>query len=128
MNAPQQAEIEKDSVAEAMTAVLQAQRADYTAEGHVSAEVRIDRMRRGMTSIHKHQGQLVEALSTDFGCRPPRAVHDNGRFGQHHAVQERHKARQTLDETRQTQNHVSSERVGWSVLDRVSASGCSGRD
>ena len=46
MNAPQQAEIEKDSVAEAMTAVLQAQRADYTAEGHVSAEVRIDRMRR----------------------------------------------------------------------------------
>ncbi len=70
MNAPQQAEIEKDSVAEAMTAVLQAQRADYTAEGHVSAEVRIDRMRRGMTSIHKHQGQLVEALSTDFGCRP----------------------------------------------------------
>ncbi len=70
MNAPQQSDIDRDPIAEAMTAVLEAQRADYTAQGHVSVETRIDRMRRGMTSVHKHQNQLVEALNTDFGCRP----------------------------------------------------------
>ena len=55
---------------EAMTKVLEAQREDYLNEGHVSAEVRIDRMKRGMNSIHKHQDLLIEALNTDFTCRP----------------------------------------------------------
>ena len=55
---------------EAMTKVLEAQREDYLNEGHVSAKVRIDRMRRGMNAIHKHQDLLIDALNTDFTCRP----------------------------------------------------------
>ena len=55
---------------EAMTKALKAQREDYLNEGHVSAEVRIDRMKRGINSIHKHQDLLIEALNTDFTCRP----------------------------------------------------------
>ena len=70
MNAPQQVNTEHDPITEAMMKVLDAQRADFTAEGHVSAETRIDRMRRGMNSISKFQEQLVEALNTDFTCRP----------------------------------------------------------
>src|SRR5210317_1168872 len=70
MNAPQQVNAEHDPITEAMMKVLDAQRADFIAEGHVSAETRIDRMRRGMNSISKFQEQLVEALNTDFTCRP----------------------------------------------------------
>ena len=70
MNAPQEINVDKDPIAEAMLAVMEAPRADYIAEGHVSAETRIDRMRRGMTAVHKHQDKIVEALNTDFGCRP----------------------------------------------------------
>ena len=70
MTAPQDIPIHNDLNAETMTAALEAQRADYIAEGHVSAETRIDRMRRGMTSVHKYQDKLVEALNADFGCRP----------------------------------------------------------
>ena len=57
-------------VSEAMTKVLDAQRDDYLNEGFVSADVRIDRMKRGMNAIHKHQNLLVDALNTDFSCRP----------------------------------------------------------
>ena len=53
-------------LSQAMTKTLQAQRDDFINEGHVSAEVRIDRMKRGMNSIHKHQDKLIEALNTDF--------------------------------------------------------------
>ncbi len=70
MNAPQEITVDKDPILEAMTAVLEAQRADYTAEGRVSAETRIDRMQRGMTAVHKHKERIVEALNADFGCRP----------------------------------------------------------
>ena len=70
MNAPQQPSDENADLVNEMMAVLEAQRTDYIAEGHVSAETRIDRMRRGMTAVHKHQDALVEALNTDFGCRP----------------------------------------------------------
>ena len=70
MNAPQQPSDENADLVSEMMAVLEAQRTDYIAEGHVSAETRIDRMRRGMTAVHKHQDALVEALNTDFGCRP----------------------------------------------------------
>ncbi len=70
MNAPQDLNLDQDSIAQAMRDALEAQRADYLAEGHVSAETRIDRMQRGMVSVHKHQDRIVEALNTDFSCRP----------------------------------------------------------
>ena len=70
MNAPQDIAVETDPAVAAMTAVMEAQRADYLAEGHVSAETRIDRMQRGMHAVHKLQDKLVEALNADFSCRP----------------------------------------------------------
>ncbi len=70
MNAPEQAPVDIDPISQRLTAVLEAQRADYIAEGKVSAEVRIDRMRRGMNSVAKHKDKLVEALNADFSCRP----------------------------------------------------------
>jgi coniferyl-aldehyde dehydrogenase len=70
VNAPQEITVDKDPILEAMTTVLEAQRADYIAEGRVSAETRIDRMQRGMTAVHKHKERIVEALNADFGCRP----------------------------------------------------------
>jgi len=70
MNAPQPVTTGNDPITESMMRVLEAQRADYLAEGHVSAETRIDRMRRGMNSVAKFQEQLVEALNSDFTCRP----------------------------------------------------------
>jgi coniferyl-aldehyde dehydrogenase len=69
MNAPeplnQQGEIEQR-----MQAVLEAQRADYLAEGEVSAASRIDRLDRGIDALLKHQQHLVDALNSDFSCRP----------------------------------------------------------
>ncbi|MCZ6831501.1 MAG: coniferyl aldehyde dehydrogenase [Gammaproteobacteria bacterium] len=53
-----------------MLKTLQAQRDDFINEGHVSAEARIDRLNRGIAAISKHQDRLVEALNTDFSCRP----------------------------------------------------------
>ncbi len=70
MNAPEQITDHSDPITESMMNVLEAQREDYISEGHVSAEVRIDRMRRGMEAVHKHQDKIVEALNTDFSCRP----------------------------------------------------------
>ena len=66
MNNPETA----NRLSDAMSKVLEAQREDYLNEGHVSAKVRMDRMRRGMNAIHKHQDLLVDALNTDFTCRP----------------------------------------------------------
>jgi len=70
MNAPQDIQVDNDPITEAMMKVLEAQRADYIAEGHVSAETRIDRLNRGIAAILKRQDQLVDALNTDFSCRP----------------------------------------------------------
>lgn len=70
MNAPNTINVSEDAITEALMKTLQAQRDDYVAEGHVSAETRIDRMQRGMHSVAKHQDKLVEALNTDFTCRP----------------------------------------------------------
>ena len=70
MNAPQNINVDQDPITEKMMKLLEAQRTDYIAEGHVSAEVRIDRMQRGMNSVAKFQDKLVEALSADFTCRP----------------------------------------------------------
>jgi coniferyl-aldehyde dehydrogenase len=61
---------EPNATTDAMMKVLQAQRDDYLNGGHVSAELRIDRMRRGMNSIYKYQNDIVDALNTDFSCRP----------------------------------------------------------
>ncbi len=70
MNAPERMTDAHDPITESMMKALEAQREDYLNEGHVSAEVRIDRMRRGMEAVHKHQDRIVEALNTDFSCRP----------------------------------------------------------
>lgn len=70
MNAPQEINVQHDPITQAMMKVLDAQRAAYIAEGHVSAETRIDRLNRGIAGIIKYQDQLVEALNTDFTCRP----------------------------------------------------------
>ena len=70
MNATERANIAADPITESLMTVLSLQRDAYLSEGHVSAEVRIDRLRRGMTSIHRFQEKLVDALNTDFSCRP----------------------------------------------------------
>lgn len=69
MNAPETLNVDQDAITDELMKVMEAQRADYLAEGHVSAETRIDRMRRGMNSVAKFQDQLVDALNTDFTCR-----------------------------------------------------------
>lgn len=69
MNAPEKLPVAGD-IETQMQAVLEAQRADYLNEGVVSAETRIDRIDRGIDVLIKYQAQLVEALNTDFSCRP----------------------------------------------------------
>ena len=73
MNAPQKIP-QLDDITAKMTAVLEAQRADYLKEGAVSAEVRIDRLSRGIDGLIKYQDQFVEALNKDFSCRPRQAT------------------------------------------------------
>jgi coniferyl-aldehyde dehydrogenase len=68
MNAPEQ--IEVGDIETAMNAVLAAQREDYLAEGVVSAETRIDRLDRSIDVLIRYQDQMVDALNTDFTCRP----------------------------------------------------------
>jgi len=70
MNAPHNTNTASDQITESLIKALNLQREDYLNEGHVSVDVRIDRLRRGMTSIHKFQDKLVEALNTDFSCCP----------------------------------------------------------
>ena len=70
MNAPQEINVDNDPITQNLMAALRAQREDYLAEGSPSAEVRIDRMRRGMESVSKFESKLVEALNADFSCRP----------------------------------------------------------
>lgn len=52
-----------------LRARLDAQRQDYLQQGEVSANVRIDRIDRGIDVLLKYQDKLVEALNTDFSCR-----------------------------------------------------------
>ena len=70
MNAPETHTEQQDPIAESMLKTLQSQRDDFINEGHVSAEARIDRLNRGIAAISKHQDRLVEAMNTDFSCRP----------------------------------------------------------
>jgi coniferyl-aldehyde dehydrogenase len=69
MNAPEQVPALGD-IETQMNETLELQRQDYLQEGVVSAATRIDRLERGIDVLLKYQGQLVEALNTDFSCRP----------------------------------------------------------
>ncbi|MCR9105236.1 MAG: coniferyl aldehyde dehydrogenase [Gammaproteobacteria bacterium] len=69
MNAPEQLTPQAD-IEEQMQATLQMQRDAYLKEGIVTAETRIDRMQRAVDAMIKHQDRAVEALNSDFSCRP----------------------------------------------------------
>ena len=69
MNAPEQIPVQDDIEAQ-MKATLTMQREDYLKEGVVSAATRIDRLERGIDVLIKYQDKVVEALNTDFTCRP----------------------------------------------------------
>jgi len=69
MNAPQNAVPTEDAETR-MQGVLEAQKADYIAEGAVSAAIRKDRLDRGIDVVLKYQDKVVEALNSDFSCRP----------------------------------------------------------
>ena len=69
MNAPEQLTPQAD-IEEQMQATLQLQRDAYLKEGIVTAETRIDRMQRAVDAMIKHQDRAVEALNSDFSCRP----------------------------------------------------------
>ncbi|MAT92599.1 MAG: coniferyl aldehyde dehydrogenase [Halioglobus sp.] len=68
MNAPEQ--VTQGDIEQQMKATLQMQREDYMREGVVSAETRIDRMQRAVDVLVKYNDKAVEALNTDFSCRP----------------------------------------------------------
>ena len=69
MNAPQTAVSVTDAETQ-MQSVLDAQRADYIAEGGVSAATRKDRLNRGIDVCLKYQDKVIDALNSDFSCRP----------------------------------------------------------
>ena len=69
MNAPEQATTAAD-IEQQMIATLTRQREDYLREGVVTAETRIDRLQRGADVLIKYNTKLVDALNTDFTCRP----------------------------------------------------------
>jgi len=69
MNAPEQAPTAAD-IEQQMIATLTRQREDYLQEGVVTAETRIDRLQRGADVLIKYNAKLVDALNTDFTCRP----------------------------------------------------------
>lgn len=69
MNAPEQATTAAD-IEQQMIATLTRQREHYLSEGVVSAETRIDRLQRGADVLIKYNAKLVDALNTDFTCRP----------------------------------------------------------
>ena len=52
-----------------MEALLEKQRADFAAEGFVSAETRLDRLNRALLLVHDNQTAIVNAIDQDFGNR-----------------------------------------------------------
>jgi len=50
--------------------LLAAQKAAFAQEGPVSLETRVDRLDRAISQLLKYQGQLADAMSSDFGHRP----------------------------------------------------------
>ncbi|CAA0116219.1 Coniferyl aldehyde dehydrogenase [Halioglobus japonicus] len=69
MNAPEQL-VSQSDIEQQMKATLEMQREDYLKEGVVTAETRIDRLQRGVDVLIKHHGRIVDALNSDFTCRP----------------------------------------------------------
>ena len=69
MNAPQQPPTQGD-IEQQMKATLEMQREAYLKEGVVSAETRIDRLQRAVDVLIKYNEKIVDALNTDFTCRP----------------------------------------------------------
>jgi coniferyl-aldehyde dehydrogenase len=69
MNAPQQLPAQGD-IEQQMKAALEKQREAYLKEGVVSAETRIDRLQRAVDILIKYNEKVVDALNTDFTCRP----------------------------------------------------------
>jgi coniferyl-aldehyde dehydrogenase len=69
MNAPEQLASQSD-IEQRMQATLELQRADYLKEGVVAVETRIDRLQRGVDVLVKHHARIVDALNSDFTCRP----------------------------------------------------------
>ena len=62
-------ELKIDTPIERMQGLLEAQRAAFMDEGHVSAETRISRLNKALDLVFDHRDELVEALSEDFGGR-----------------------------------------------------------
>ena len=54
---------------EDMQAVLDRQKKAYLAEGHVSAQTRIDRIDRAINLLTTHGNKLTDAMAADFGHR-----------------------------------------------------------
>jgi coniferyl-aldehyde dehydrogenase len=69
MNAPEQP-LKHSDIEQQMKATLDMQREDFLREGVVTAETRIDRLQRGVDVLIKHHARIVDALNTDFTCRP----------------------------------------------------------
>lgn len=69
MNAPEHPASQSD-IEQRMKDTLEMQREDYLKEGVVTAETRIDRLQRGVDVLIKHNARIVDALNSDFTCRP----------------------------------------------------------
>ena len=69
MNAPTTGVVSADAET-LMQSVLESQRSDHIAAGAVSAATRKDRLSRGIDVVLKYQDKVVDALNTDFSCRP----------------------------------------------------------
>ncbi|MEL7043862.1 MAG: coniferyl aldehyde dehydrogenase [Pseudomonadota bacterium] len=69
MNAPQ-SNVGISDREQHMLDVLNDQRADYVKEGGVSVETRRDRLERGIDVLLRNQDRVIEALNSDFSCRP----------------------------------------------------------
>ncbi|SVC94382.1 uncharacterized protein METZ01_LOCUS347236, partial [marine metagenome] len=59
----------REPTQEDMQTVLDRQKQSYIAEGHVSAENRIDRIDRAINILEKNGEKLSEAMAADFGHR-----------------------------------------------------------
>jgi len=64
MNAPASATQDND-IANELQTMLKRQQEAYLNEGAVSAEVRIDRIDRGIDVVYANRDRIVEALNSD---------------------------------------------------------------
>jgi len=87
--------------AQSLPTILAAMKSAHARSRPVSAELRIDRLRRLQALIRSHQSRFVEAASADFGTR--------------HPVQTRMELAATLETARHAEKHVR----GWMKPRRV---------